>query len=73
MGPILIAVTFALVAGVFGWFGYVFIRNSYVNTDGYWINLIIGRHRVSLVENTKKYITDEQKAFVRKNIFNLKD
>ena len=45
----------------------------YVNTDGYWINLIIGRHRVSLVENTKKYITDEQKAFVRKNIFNLKD
>ena len=73
MDPILIAVTFALVAGVFGWFGYVFIRNSYVNTDGYWINLIIGRHRVSLVENTKKYITDEQKAFVRKNIFNLKD
>ena len=47
MDPILIAVTFALVAGVFGWFG--------------------------LVENTKKYITDEQKAFVRKNIFNLKD
>ena len=29
MDPILIAVTFALVAGVFGWFGYVFIRNSY--------------------------------------------
>lgn len=29
--------------------------------------------RVSLVEGTKKYITDEQKAFVRKNIFNLKD
>ena len=28
---------------------------------------------IDYLENTKKYITDEQKAFVRKNIFNLKD
>ncbi len=124
MDPILIAVTFALVAGVFGWFGYVFIRNSYAlykllkyihnspntrkqfeddfykktiieflvfncfkyETRLYYITAKVGFQmadadeddpgwweRVSLVEGTKKYITDEQKAFVRKNIFNLKD
>ena len=73
MDPILIAVTFTLVAGVFGPLVVDYGFELYVNPNDYWINLIIGRHRVSLVEGTEKYITDEQKAFVRKNIFNMKD